>query len=96
MPTVGVVLAYLSPVSEIYKVGIILVTCVPSAVMSNYLTKTIKGNVALSISLTSICSLFSFITIPVIIGIGLNLINSSEELNQLTLRNASLKIKEKT
>lgn len=92
VPTIGVVLAYLSPVSEIYKVGIILVTCVPSAVMSNYLTKTIKGNVALSISLTSICSLFSFITIPVIIGIGLNLINSSEELNQLTLRDASILI----
>ena len=82
----------LAPVSEIYKVGIILVSCVPSAVMSNYLTKTINGNVALSISLTSICSLFSFITIPIILAISLNLINSSEELNQLTLRNASLKI----
>ena len=88
----GVVVAYLSPVSEIYKVGIILVSCVPSAVMSNYLTKSIKGNVALSISLTAVSSLLSFITIPIILGIGLNLINSSEELNLLTLRNASLKI----
>lgn len=92
VPIVGVVVAYLSPVSEIYKVGIILVSCVPSAVMSNYLTKSIKGNVALSISLTAVCSLLSFITIPIILGIGLNLINSSEELNLLTLRNASLKI----
>ena len=57
VPIVGVVVAYLSPVSEIYKVGIILVSCVPSAVMSNYLTKSIKGNVALSISLTA--SLFA-------------------------------------
>ena len=92
VPIVGVVVAYLSPVSEIYKVGIILVSCVPSAVMSNYLTKSIKGNVALSISLTAVSSLLSFITIPIILGIGLNLINSSEELNLLTLRNASLKI----
>ena len=67
-------------------------SCVPSAVMSNYLTKSIKGNVALSISLTAVCSLLSFITIPITLGIGLNLINSSEELNLLTLRNTSLKI----
>ena len=36
VPIVGVVVAYLSPVSEIYKVGIILVSCVPSAVTVSY------------------------------------------------------------
>ena len=64
VPIIGIVIAYLSPVSDAYKIGILLLSCVPSAVMSNYLTKTINGNTALSISLTAICSFFSFITIP--------------------------------
>ncbi len=58
VPIIGIVVAYLSPVSDVYKTGILLLSCVPSAVMSNYLTKTLNGNVALSISITAICSFF--------------------------------------
>ena len=43
VPIIGIVIAYLSPVSDAYKIGILLLSCVPSAVMSNYLTKTING-----------------------------------------------------
>ena len=51
------------------KVGIVLITCLPSAVTSNYLSKKMGGNVALSISLTAITSLIAFVTIPIIIKI---------------------------
>ena len=37
----------------------------PSAAMSNYATRIADGNVPLSICLTSICALFSFITVPI-------------------------------
>jgi BASS family bile acid:Na+ symporter len=47
--------------------GIILITCVPSAVTSNYITKLADGNVALSVSLTAITACLSFITIPFIL-----------------------------
>ena len=92
VPIIGIVIAYLSPVSDAYKIGILLLSCVPSAVMSNYLTKTINGNTALSISLTAICSFFSFITIPFFLGIGLKLINSSETLNTVIIFSVAFKI----
>ena len=92
VPIIGIVIAYLSPVSDAYKIGILLLSCVPSAVMSNYLTKTINGNTALSISLTAICSFFSFITIPFFLGIGLNLINLSETLNTVIIFSVAFKI----
>ena len=92
VPVIGIVIAYLSPVSDAYKIGILLLSCVPSAVMSNYLTKTINGNTALSISLTAICSFFSFITIPFFLGIGLKLINSSETLNTVIIFSVAFKI----
>jgi len=92
VPIIGIVIAYLSPVSDAYKIGILLLSCVPSAVMSNYLTKTINGNTALSISLTAICSFFSFITIPFFLGVGLKLINSSETLNAIIIFSVAFKI----
>ena len=92
VPIIGIVIAYLSPVSDAYKIGILLLSCVPSAVMSNYLTKTINGNTALSISLTAICSFFSFITIPFFLVIGLKLINSSETLNTVIIFSVAFKI----
>ena len=92
VPVIGIVIAYLSPVSDAYKIGILLLSCVPSAVMSNYLTKTINGNTALSISLTAICSFFSFITIPFFLGIGLKLINTSETLNTVIIFSVAFKI----
>ena len=37
--------------------------------MSNYATKLVKGNVALSITITSFCALVSFISIPIFLKI---------------------------
>ena len=44
-----------------FQLGVFLLLILPSAVMSNYATKLVNGNVALSILLTSFCALTSFI-----------------------------------
>jgi len=64
LPLIGLILVKAYPMREEFQLGVFLLLILPSAVMSNYATKLIKGNVALSIILTSICALFSFITIP--------------------------------
>ncbi len=69
MPLIGFIIALTIPFPVEVKVGIVLITCLPSAVTSNYLSKKMGGNVALSISLTAITSLIAFITIPIIIKI---------------------------
>jgi len=69
MPLIGFVIALTIPFPMEVKVGIVLITCLPSAVTSNYISKKIGGNVPLSISLTAFTCLTSFISIPIIIKI---------------------------
>ena len=69
MPLIGFIIALTIPFPEEVKVGIVLITCLPSAVTSNYLSKKMGGDVALSISLTAVSSLIAFLTIPIIIKI---------------------------
>tara|TARA_B100000575_G_scaffold78043_1_gene61076 strand:- start:1964 stop:2824 length:861 start_codon:yes stop_codon:yes gene_type:complete len=69
MPLIGFIIALTIPFPVEVKVGIVLITCLPSAITSNYLSKKFGGNVALSISLTAVTSLIAFITIPIIIKV---------------------------
>ena len=69
MPLIGFIIALTIPFPVEVKVGIVLITCLPSAVTSNYLSKKMGGDVALSISLTAVSSLIAFLTIPIIIKV---------------------------
>ena len=69
LPLIGFLFAIFAPIDSVLKLGIILITCVPSAVTSNYITKLAGGNIALSVSLTAITACLSFITIPFILVI---------------------------
>ncbi len=65
LPIIGLVVISFLEISSEFKFGIFLLLIMPSAAMSNYATKLVEGNVPLSITLTSTCALFSFITIPI-------------------------------
>ena len=69
LPSIGFLFAIFLPIDLILKLGIILITCVPSAVTSNYITKLADGNVALSVTLTALTATLSFISIPFILTI---------------------------
>ena len=94
MPLIGFIIALTIPFPIEVKVGIVLITCLPSAVTSNYLSKKMGGNVALSISLTAITSLIAFITIPIIIKIYFNYVikDSSIIIFNTSLIGASFKL----
>ena len=64
LPIIGlIVISYLQMDKE-FQIGVFLLLIMPSAAMSNYATKIADGNVPLSICLTSVCALVSFITVP--------------------------------
>ena len=65
LPLIGLFLVKFYPMQKEFQLGVFLLLILPSAVMSNYATKLVNGNVALSIILTSFCALISFISIPV-------------------------------
>ena len=69
LPVIGIIIISFFPMQAEFQLGVFLLLILPSAVMSNYATKLVKGNVALSISITSICALVSFISIPIFLNI---------------------------
>jgi len=66
LPSIGFLFTIFLTNDPVMKVGIILITSMPSAVSSNYITKLANGNIALSVSLTAVSAILSFITIPFI------------------------------
>ena len=64
LPLIGFLFALYATSDPVLKTGIILITCMPSAVTSNYITKLASGNVALSVTLTAISACLTFVTIP--------------------------------
>ena len=84
LPLIGIIIISFFPMQAEFQLGVFLLLILPSAVMSNYATKLVKGNVALSITITSICGLVSFITIPMFLKIYATFFSSVEfDLNLL-------------
>jgi len=71
MPLIAVALGYLMGFHESYPyiyVGMILITATPGGVTSNLMTHFAKGDVALSVSLTSISTVLSIFFVPLLLN----------------------------
>jgi BASS family bile acid:Na+ symporter len=91
LPFIGFLFAIFLTNDPVMKVGIILITSMPSAVSSNYITKLANGNIALSISLTAVSAILSFITIPFIfIVVSPMIISDSTVLRDLNFLKVSI------
>jgi BASS family bile acid:Na+ symporter len=70
LPLVGFALVTIFTVPPEIALGVMIIAAAPGGVTSNILTSFGRGDVALSISLTAVVSLFSVITIPLIVGLS--------------------------
>jgi BASS family bile acid:Na+ symporter len=62
---------FLSPLPEAVKVGFIILSASPGGATSGFLTYLWRGNVALSLSITSVNSFVTLFSIPLITNLGL-------------------------
>jgi len=69
MPLAAWIATKLIPMDPELAAGVILVGCVPGAMASNVLTHTAGGSVAYSVSLTTVATLLSPLTVPMVLGI---------------------------
>ena len=69
LPIIGIIIISFFTMQAEFQLGVFLLLILPSAVMSNYATKLVKGDIALSITITSICALVSFVSIPIFLKI---------------------------
>lgn len=72
LPLLAFLLVYLSGLPPILQVGTMLIAACPGGATSNYVSHLCRGNVALSIALTSINSFLTIVTLPLILYFSLN------------------------
>lgn len=58
-------------IDPLFKVGLMIIAACPGGATSNLITYLLRGNVALSISMTAINSMITLITIPLVVHLSL-------------------------
>ena len=71
LPLIAFIISYFSNMSLPFKVGLIILASCPGGTTSGILTYFFKGNVALSITFTSINSIITLFTIPLLVNLSL-------------------------
>lgn len=72
LPLIAFGICLVAPLDPELAVGLMILAACPGGVTSNLLTHLAKGDTALSISLTAVISVLSFLTIPFLVGFALD------------------------
>lgn len=73
MPLAAIAMVYVLGLTEGYRIGFLIVGCVPGAMASNVLTLAARGNVSYSICLTTLATVLSPITVPLLLWMTANI-----------------------
>lgn len=66
LPLIAFGIAYAMGLSPVYFMGLVLIACCPGGSSSNVFSMLVKGNVALSVTLTALSSIITLFTLPLI------------------------------
>jgi BASS family bile acid:Na+ symporter len=92
LPLVGLGLAIAFPLSPELAVGVMVLAACPGGPTSNLISYLVRGNVALSISLTAISSLVTVFTIPLVVNGAMQFFMGTGRDLQLPVGNTVLQI----
>ncbi|MGK7963317.1 bile acid:sodium symporter family protein [Crocosphaera sp.] len=92
LPIVGFLLAGIFPLTPELAVGVVILSACPGGATSNIISYLVRGNVALSITLTAIGSLITIVTIPLVINLGMQTFMTTETALQLPFLKTIIKI----
>ena len=85
LPLIALMIAILFELSPELAVGLMIISFVPSGTTSNMFTNLAKGDVALSISLTTVSSLLTSFTIPIFTLLAMKYFLGSENTIEMPL-----------
>ncbi|NRB65317.1 MAG: bile acid:sodium symporter family protein, partial [Saprospiraceae bacterium] len=71
LPVISLLLLPLTPLAVVFQAGLFVLMLCPGGTTSNFISYLVKGDVALSISLTSMNSFIILVSIPVFTQVGL-------------------------
>jgi len=73
LPVIAWFIARSINISPLFKVGLMIIAACPGGATSNLVTYLLRGNVALSISMTALNSILALITIPLVVYFSLEI-----------------------
>lgn len=71
LPIIAFILAIVFKLEPIMAIGLMALAVAPGGATTNLVTQICRGNIALSVTLTAVCSFVSIITIPFILSFAL-------------------------
>ena len=92
LPIIAFILIKIIPMPIEIALGVMVIAAAPGGVTSNILTKFANGDVALSVSLTAIVSIFSILSVPLIIFTSADLLGVSEINREISMASMSMKM----
>ena len=92
IPIIAFILIKIIHMTLEIALGVMIIAAAPGGVTSNILTKFANGDVALSVTLTAIVSIFSILTVPLIIFTSADLLGVSEINREISMLSISMKM----
>ena len=80
LPAVAFLLAYSLNTAPVIAIGLVLLSACPGGITSNAYVFASRGDIALSVTLTTIASLFTVFTMPLIVWMGLTVFADSTDI----------------
>ncbi len=74
LPAIAFLLVWVLSLPLAVSAGVIILAACPGGVVSNSISFLARADIALSVSLTAVSSVVALLTIPIVVGLGLNLV----------------------
>jgi BASS family bile acid:Na+ symporter len=92
LPVIAFLAVYFTDLPPVIKVGFIILSACPGGTTSGFVTVLYRGNVALSVTLTTVNSILTLLTIPLLVNIALTLFLGSHSPFELPFIKSSIEI----
>lgn len=92
LPLIAYLIARSIRLDPVFKVGLMVIAACPGGATSNLITYVLRGNVALSISMTAINSLITLITIPLVVALSLEAFMHEDQTIRLNVGQTMLNV----
>jgi len=92
LPLIAWLIARSIDIDPIFKVGLMIIAACPGGATSNLITYLLRGNVALSISMTALNSILTLITIPLVVHLSLTAFIHEDTAIQLPVGMTIIKV----
>ena len=92
IPVIGIFLILTTNFPPNIKLAILIIACMPSAATSNFITSKFNGDVSLSITLTSICTLLTIYTIPFFLNLFSSIMNEDFQIFNFNYTSVIVKV----